>query len=268
MPVIVRKDNNVSGSAIRLGRLFQRQSRRSFIVALDHGLTLGVPQGAEDLPAAVDRSMACQPDGVLLSPGMARAAADRFTSREAPALLIRIDFILNHPFVDDLGEQYRVLISPTEAASLGADAVTMFLMVGASSGELFADNAAAVAKAAQEAHRIGLPLIVEAVLWGSRIEDKKEADRLAFGCRVAAELGADAIKTEYTGDAASMAKIIQGCGLPVLVLGGAKGSLDTLYQGTRSALDAGARGVIIGRNIWQADDPAAVSGELRRIIHG
>ena len=62
---------------------------------------------------------------------------------------------------------------------VGAMLVLMFLMVGASSGELFADNAAAVAKAAQEAHRIGLPLIVESVLWGSRIDDKKEADRLA-----------------------------------------------------------------------------------------
>jgi len=258
----------LTGSDIRLGRLFQQASGRSFIIALDHGLTLGVPEGAEDIHLALDRSISGLPDGVLLSPGMARSTANHFAYREAPALIVRTDLILFHPYMDDLGEQYRVLISPTEAAALGADAITLFLMVGTSDGELFADNARAVATAAQEAHRAGLPLIVEVVLWGSRIEDKKDPDRLAFGCRIAAELGADAIKTEYTGDAASMAKIVRGCGRPVFVLGGAKGSTQTLLDGTQLAIDAGARGVIIGRNIWQADDPAAVSADLRKIIHG
>jgi len=154
----------LTGSDIRLGRLFQHASGRSFIIALDHGLTLGVPEGAEDIHRALDRSISGLPDGVLLSPGMARSAAGNFACREAPALIVRTDFILLHPYMDDLGEHYRVLISPAEAAALGADAITHFLMVGTSNGELFADNARAVASAAQEAHRVGLPLIVEVVL--------------------------------------------------------------------------------------------------------
>lgn len=260
--------STLSGAALRLGRLFRQGTGRSFIVALDHGVTLGVPPGAEDLPEAVSRSIACAPEGILLSPGMAQVAADQFAHREAPALLVRSDFIVNHPYLDDLGEQYRVMISPTEVAALGGDAVLMFLMVGTSDGTLFADNVAAVARAAQEAHRVGLPLIVEVVLWGTRIEDKKDPERLAFGCRIASELGADAIKTEFTGDVASMKQIVAGCSRPVLVLGGSKGDESVLLNGTQTAIDAGASGVIIGRNVWQADDPIAIAAKLSAIIHG
>lgn len=259
----------MSGSQLRLGRLFNRESGRSFIAAIDHGVTLGVPPGAERIVDAIARVIAGEPDAVLISPGMLEKAAHLFAFRGAPAAIVRSDFIINHPAVDALGEQYRVLISPTDAAALGADAVIMFLMVGAAEGEMFADNVEAVAQAAQEAHEVGLPLIVEAVLWGTRVRNQRDPKLLAFGCRVAAELGADALKTEYTGDPVSMARVIDGCPAPVLVLGGPKTDAPTaLLDATRGAMEAGARGVVYGRNIWQADDPVAVSRQLREIIHG
>jgi DhnA family fructose-bisphosphate aldolase class Ia len=134
---------------------------------------------------------------------------------------------------------------------------------------MFADNVRAVANAAEESHRLGLPLIVEATLWGSRITDRKDADLLAFACRTAAELGAAAVKTEWCGDRASMADIITGTPVPVFVLGGAKAPTpEPLLADTREAIAAGARGVAYGRNVWQADDPSAVASELRKIIHG
>ncbi|MGH2560375.1 MAG: class I fructose-bisphosphate aldolase [Thermomicrobiales bacterium] len=259
----------MSGSQMRLGRLFNRESGRTFVAAIDHGITLGVPQGAERVVDAIERVIAGEPDAVLVSPGMLEKAGHLFAFRGAPAAVVRADFIINHASINDLGEQYRVLISPTDAAAIGADAVIMFLMVGAAEGEMFADNVEAVAQAAREAHDVGLPLIVEAVLWGTRVRNKRDPDLLAFGCRVAAELGADAIKTEYTGDPASMAKVIEGCPAPVLVLGGPKTDAPTaLFDDTRAALEAGAKGVAYGRNIWQADDPVAVSRQLREIIHG
>jgi len=230
---------------------------------------MGVPQGAEDVVSAIRRVIDGAPDAVLVSPGMLKKSSDLFAFRGAPATIVRADFILNHPFVTDLGEQYRTLISPPDAVALGADAIIMFLMVGAAEGQMFADNVAAIARTAQEAHHIGVPLIVEVVLWGSRIANKQDADRLAFGCRMAAELGADAIKTEYCADPADMRKIVEGTPVPVLVLGGPKtDDLDILFNATRTALDAGAKGVVYGRNIWQTDDPVEVSRRLRDIIHG
>jgi DhnA family fructose-bisphosphate aldolase class Ia len=254
---------------MRLGRLFNHESGRSFIAAIDHGVTLGVPAGAERIVDAIERVIAGQPDGVLISPGMLEKAGHLFAFHGAPAAIVRSDFIINHPFVNDLGEQYRVLISPEDAAAMGADAIIMFLMVGAETGQLFADNIRAISTAAQAAHQVGLPLIVESVLWGNRIKDQRDPERLAFGCRMAAELGADALKTEYTGDPATMAQIVESCPAPVLVLGGPKSDSPTaIFDATRGALEAGAKGVAFGRNVWQADDPLAVCAQLREIIHG
>lgn len=255
---------------MRLGRLFDRTSGRSFVVAMDHGLTLGVPKGFEDAPAAIERIADLNPDAIVLAPGMLHQTGHVFARRGAPAPLVRADFIINDPRIAYLGEQHRVLISPEDAVVLGADGILLFLILGVKEGQMFADNIEAVARGAQAAHRVGLPLIVEVTLWGSQIPlaARRDPDLLAFGARIAAELGADAIKTEYTGDRTSMATIVDGCPVPVLVLGGPKTNApDALVDATREAMNAGAKGVVYGRNVWQADDPAGMAEELRAAIH-
>jgi DhnA family fructose-bisphosphate aldolase class Ia len=259
---------SVIGYQVRLGRLFREESGRSFITAIDHGVTLGVPEGAERAVETVERIVAGGPDAVLIGPGLFAKVGHLFATKDAPVPVIRADFFINHPYLLHHGEHYRQLVSPAHVIAMGGEAMIMFLMLGAGGKGMFADNVAAVARAAQEAHRVGLPLIVEAVLWGSQIENKKDPDRLAFACRMAVELGADAIKTEYTGDPVTMRQIIESCPAPVLVLGGAKSeSVADVLEATRGAMEAGARGVIYGRNVWQHDDPVAVSRQLREIIH-
>lgn len=252
----------------RLGRLFSPRSGRSFITAVDHGVTLGVPEGFENCESTLSQVIAGQPDAVLVGPGMFEKSNSLFAHRGAPAVILRTDYFVNHPYIDHHGEAYRQLITPEEAAANGADAVIMFLMTGSGGKDMFADNIAAISKNVQAAHRAGIPMIVEAVLWGSTIEDKKDPDQLAFACRMAVEIGADAVKTEYTGDRESMEDIIRATPAPVLVLGGAKTDAPgALLEGTKTAMEAGARGVIYGRNVWQADDPVAVAKQLRQIIH-
>jgi DhnA family fructose-bisphosphate aldolase class Ia len=259
----------LSGYELRLGRLFNGSTGRSFITAYDHAITLGVPEGGEDARGTLGKIIAGGPDAVLVSPGLLNKAGDMFADRNAPAPIVRCDFIINHPFLNDLGEGYRQVCSAEQAVRLGADAVVMFLMVGAANGEKFKENITALTQMAEAAHNVGLPLIVESVLWGSRIANKKDPEMLAFGARMAVELGADAIKTEYTGDAESMKQIIDGCPAPVLLLGGSKsGDPEALWQGTKTAIDVGAKGVIYGRNVWQQDDVSTVCGRLRDIIHG
>ena len=259
----------MSGYELRLGRLFNGSTGRSFITAYDHAITLGVPEGGEDARGPLGKIIAGRPDAVLVSPGLLNKAGDMFADRNAPAPIVRCDFIINHPYLNDLGEGYRQVCSAEQAVRLGADAVVMFLMVGAANGEMFKENVTALSQMAEAAHNVGLPLIVESVLWGSRIANKKDPEMLAFGARMAVELGADAIKTEYTGDAESMKQIINGCPAPVLLLGGTRSSdPEALWQGTKTAIDVGAKGVIYGRNVWQQDDVVGVSSRLRDIIHG
>ena len=263
------KEKDLGGAELRLGRLFNRESGRSFITAFDHGTNLRVPPEAGRPLEVVELIIAGEPDGVLISPGMLKQAAHLFAFRGAPAPILRADWTILDKRMEDLKEQYRVLCTPQEAAALGAGAVVMYLIMGPEEGAMFADNAKAIADAGHEAHRVGLPLIVEATLWGSRIDDKKDPDLLAYCCRIAAELGADAIKTEYTGVPETMAEVVEGCPVPVLTLGGAKGnSEESIVEAARGAIEGGARGIIFGRNVWQADDPVKMSASLREVVHG
>jgi DhnA family fructose-bisphosphate aldolase class Ia len=259
----------MDGAELRMGRLFDRESGRSFITAFDHGTNLRVPPEAGRPLEVVEKIVDGEPDGVLISPGLLKQAAHLFAYRGAPVPVLRADWTMLDEIMTDLGEQYRVLLAPREAAALGAGAIVMYLIMGPEEGTMFADNARAIAEAASEAHRAGLPLIVEATLWGSRMSDKKDPDLLAYCCRIAAELGADAVKTEYTGDSETMAGVVEGCPVPVLTLGGAKGdSEEAVVEAARGAIEGGARGIIFGRNVWQADDPARMSASLREVVHG
>lgn len=259
----------MSGAELRLGRLFDRESGRSFITAFDHGTNLRVPPEAGKPLEVVDNIVAGEPDGVLISPGLLKQASRLFAFRGAPVPVLRADWTILDERMEDIGEHYRVICSPQEAAALGAGAMVMYLIMGPEEGTMFADNAQAIAGAAHEARRVGLPLIVEATLWGSRMSDKKDPDLLAYCCRIAVELGADAIKTEYTGDPETMATMVEECPVPVLTLGGAKGgSEEDVLENARGAIEAGARGLIFGRNVWQADDPAKMSASLREVVHG
>lgn len=267
----------MNGAEVRLGQLFDRESGRSFIAAFDHGLTLGPKPGSEDVLGNLRRIVAGNPDGVLVSPGVMKIGGGQFAFRGAPAPIVRADWIYNGEVFPGLpaalqdprqGEHYEVICSPEDALAMGASAITMFLIVGASDGATFSDNARKVTANIQAARRVGMPVIVESVLWGARMEDKRDPELLAFGARVAAEFGADAIKTAYTGDPVSMRQVVEGCPAPVLVLGGVRSSDPAVVlEATRGALDAGAKGVVYGRNVWQADDPVAMCGFLRDVIH-
>ncbi|MGI8573845.1 MAG: class I fructose-bisphosphate aldolase [Egibacteraceae bacterium] len=258
------------GAKLNAGRLFDADSGRSFIAAIDHGLAFGVVRGGEDAEDAMTTVVRdCRPDGVLVAPGLLDRYWELFAHRGAPVPICRLDFVHIADQTRPLGEQHRIVCSPREAAALGAGAVVTYLILGPAQGEMFAGNVAALAGVREEAHALGLPLVVEAVDWGSRAGDEPDPELLTFGCRMAAELGADVIKTEYTGEPETMRPIVDGCPVPVLVLGGPQAETEeALLEDTRDAIGAGAAGVVYGRNVWQADDPVDISQRIREVVHG
>lgn len=257
----------------RLGRLFDKDSQRTMVVAFDRGLGGDATHGGESTTRVVQAVVDAGADGILLSPGVLDRSRSLLAHRSAPAVLVRTDFIflgaLQPAGTAGIGEVYRTLITASEAAALGADGIVMFLILGNVDDAVTADNARAVAQAAQDAHRVGLPLIVETVLWGSRIQDQSDADALVYVNRLAAELGADAVKTQFTGDAESMKRVIAHCPVPLLLLGGPKTNSDAeLVRTTTEALASGARGLVYGRNVWQSADPARTARRLHALVHG
>lgn len=259
----------MSGADLRLRRLFAQASGKTYIVAIDHGLTFGAQAGNDRGIEGIERSLEGRPDGVLITPGMLARTAHLFGHRGAPSPIVRTDFIGNDERLKPYGDLHRMICSPADAAELGADAVVMYCVFGVEHGDTLADNITAVAHTAAEAHRVGLPLIAEVVNWGSQAANRRDADLLTFGARIAVEAGADAIKTEYTGDPDTMRRLVDAVPAPVMVLGGAKlDSEDALFDMTREALSAGAAGVVYGRNIWQAEDPARTGAAIRELVHG
>ena len=98
--------------------------------------------------------------------------------------------------------------------------------------------------------------------------DSKEPTAIAHAARVAAELGADIVKVSYTGSVESFTTVVEGCPVPVVVAGGAKGDTQTILASISECIQAGAAGISCGRNIFQHEDIVGILKSMQRIVHG
>src|SRR5260370_8545927 len=104
--------------------------------------------------------------------------------------------------------------------------------------------------------------------WFEAHPQARAVEAVADACRMAVENGADIVKTFYTGERESFKKVIRSCYVPVLVLGGPKTHSDKEFLvSIRDAMDAGAVGIVIGRNIWQSASPTAMTRALVALVH-
>ena len=112
-----------------------------------------------------------------------------------------------------------------------------------------------------------LPLMAEMLVKAENGQPKVED--IHFAIRIGMELGADFIKTSYAGPPEKYSAALQECYRPVVVLGGSKVDEEqTLLESVYEAIQAGAAGVAIGRNIWQHSNPGAVCRALAALVHG
>jgi DhnA family fructose-bisphosphate aldolase class Ia len=260
-----------SGKAVRLGRLFDRESGRSVIVAADHGIG-GAPAGLEHFERAMAPIVAARPDALILTPGGARRAASMLGVRGAPALMVAVDAACGAtlPGGPRRGETYRVHTTVEEALRLGADALKMLLIFGRESLEVHAENLYQVARAAHACEAWGVPLLVEPVVWGAAASDEERRSPrvLRHICRIAVESGADVLKVAYPGDPETFRSIVSELSVPVVILGGPRmESPREVVAAAAGAVTAGARGLAFGRNVFQATDPPALIHALRQVVH-
>ncbi|EPG7779856.1 class I fructose-bisphosphate aldolase, partial [Klebsiella pneumoniae] len=121
---------------------------------------------------------------------------------------------------------------------------------------------------AQAADRWNVPLIVESLPYGYPVtsDDSNNPAIIAASARAAVELGADVIKTRFTGSPEDRL-IVEAAGVPVLALGGPKTGIDGYFKFVQHCMQMGAKGVAVGRNITQDPQPAKVVAGLNAIIH-
>lgn len=260
-----------SGKTVRLGRLFDRRSGRTIILAVDHGIG-GAPAGLAHLERDGGALLAGGPDALIMTPGAARRTASLLGARGAPALMVAIDLAggATLPGGPGRGETYRVHTSVEDALRLGADALKMLLIFGRESLEVHTENLHQVAAVAHACEAWGVPLLVEPVLWGRTAgeEERRSPHVLRHICRIAVELGADMLKVTYSGEPATFREIVGEIPVPVVILGGPRMEQPRdVVAAAAGAVEAGAAGLAFGRNVFQAADPAAMLRALRRVVH-
>ena len=258
------------GKNIRLGRIFNKNGK-TFVVTMDHGVDLGPIRGLEDVGATLKIVLASnpRPDAILMNPSNLRRFHLAISGKAG--IIARIDgaTTIIGPDITD----YRLFSSVEDALRTGADAVCTMVFVGI---ERESQNMEKIGKVTLECEKWGIPQIVEAlpseiVEYYFKPEAKRQwpnPEHIKFAARSAAELGADVVKTYYTGDPDTFKEVVRCCPTPVIVASG-PGASDPkgLLQIVKDVMDAGAKGVIMGRNVWGYKDPAAMISAISKIVH-
>ena len=256
----------MTGKEIRLNRLFNGDLEKENIIisAIDHGMFQGVQPGLEKMESILESSQTV--DAILLGPGMIEHNRKYF-HRAKPTLITRLGFTSAYCFPWDYHSGVtRRMFSPSYLQALGADVIVTSFQLKTGSEQIDADNASLWGEGVEEKERLGLPLMGEfhpAVY--EDVERDEWHDLIKRGCRILAELGADLIKTFYTDE--RFGEITQSVPVPIVVLGSKKlpEEIDALRL-AEHAVAGGARGVAIGRNIFQAKDPGKMIHALRAVV--
>lgn len=256
----------MEGKLIRLSRLFPA-GKKTVIVAIDHGQTFGPAQGLEAFSQAA--GMLKEANGVLLAPHMIRYTGDLFIGTGSPVCITRLNWNTIHcePWQYQEANIERV-ISVKDALRLGAEIVLASLTLRTGEERHDARNVRVFSHSVQEAYDLGIPLIGEVFPSGDlRSRPADFHDYIKKTCRIISELGADAIKTFYTGDRFS--EVVSGTPVPVFALGAEKlpSELEALKLAEK-AIAAGASGVVFGRNVIQAQNPVNFLKALKAVVDG
>jgi DhnA family fructose-bisphosphate aldolase class Ia len=259
------------GVAIRTSRLFNEKTGRCVVIAMDHGVALGAVNGLENLGQRLEQVIAGSPEGVLLNAGAMRTFGHLFAKRNAPLVILAVDFPLfaSYPGGNKTDGQVPTN-SIEEAARLGADMIKICLIFGQQDIDRQLKNMSFVASTIEQCHRLGLPVMVEPTTWGLRFEGQalKDGKLLADIARIAYEMGADIVKSDFPSPAEDIDKIITACPVPIVLLGGGKtDSHEEMLRDLLVCVQNGVSGVAFGRNVWQHSQPDKMVKAIQKIVH-
>ena len=248
------------GKEVRRNRLFNPKSGNILVIALDHAVGWGVIPGIDHLQQTLEKIVEAQPDAITMLKGTAEKLFKPFAG-SIPFILKATSFSPYQPACD------TAVASVDEAVRLGADAIAIGATVCGDHQQQLLSQLALFSEQAQYA---GLPTVTHIYPKGNLIkkEDWYKEENVKYAARAGAELGIDIIKTFYTGDKESYRRVVEATPGDIVISGGPKlPSLKAVYQMTYDGLQAGAKGVTYGRNVWQADDPIKVVAALKHIVH-
>ncbi len=242
------------GMKNRLARIIRPDTNRTVMLAADHGYFLGPLTKLED-PGKTLRPLMPFADALMITRGIARNAIDPLSGIP---LVLRVSggvSIVGQALSDE-----GIATSVKDAVRLNASAMALSIFVGTEHERQTLLN---LSNLVDEGQEYGIPVLAVTAV-GKELE-KRDARYLGLCCRIAAEFGASFVKTYYCED---FHKVSEGCPVPLVIAGGPK--METELDAMTMAYDAiqeGASGVDMGRNIWQSEHPVAMIRAIRSVVH-
>jgi len=240
------------GMKNRLSRIFRPESGRTVMLAIDHGYFQGPTTGLERIDLGIV-PIAPYADALMLTRGILRST---IPATHRGGIVMRAS---GGPSILKELSNERVAVDMEDAARMNVNAVAVQVFVG---GEYETQSIANMTALVDAGYRYGIPVLgVTAV--GKELT--RDARYLGLATRICAELGAQVVKTYYVSE--GFEKVTAGCPVPIVMAGGKKlPELEALEMAYR-AVQEGAAGVDMGRNIFQSDSPTAMIQAVAKVVH-
>ncbi len=248
------------GKSVRMERIFDRNTGNAIIIPMDHGVGAGPIKGIINLPDTVNKIAEGGANAVLGHMGLPKHGHRGYGQD--------VGLIIHLSASTSLGPDpnHKVLVTTVEEAiKVGADAVSVHINVGAEDEAEMLQGLGYVARMCDE---WGIPLLAMTYPRGPKVASEHDVEYVKHAARIGAELGADIVKTSYTGDMESFKEVVNGCPVPIVIAGGPQMNTEKeLLEMVYDSLQAGGKGVAIGRNVFQSEDPIRLVARISKIVH-
>ena len=248
------------GKDVRMERIINRNSGRTIIVPLDHGVSVGPIEGIINMKEAINAVANGGANAVIMHKGLIKASHRRYG--KDVGLIIHLSASTS---LSPYPNTKTIVCSVEEAIKLGADAVSIHINIGDEMERVMLKDMGDIARVAND---WGMPLIAMVYPRGKQVQDEYDVKVVKHAARVGGELGADLVKVSYTGNVETFREVVEGCPSPVVIAGGPKMDSDhdvlTMVHGS---IQAGGAGVSIGRNIFQNKNVEAIVRAISNIVH-
>lgn len=248
------------GKKIRLERIINRKTARTVVVPMDHGVTLGPIHGLVNMRKMVNEIARGGANAVLGHMGLP-LYGHREYGKDLGLILH-----LSGSTVWSPDPNTKVLVNSVQMAlKMGADAVSIHVNIGAEDETEMLRDLGMVSVAAME---WGMPLLAMMYTRGDKFKSEYDVEGVKHAARIAAELGADIVKVNYTGSISSFRQVVDGCPIPVVIAGGERADDEKgIFTIVRESLEAGGAGVSVGRNVFQHDNPRLMMKAIYNLVH-
>lgn len=245
----------VSGHEIRLNRILRKG--KMLCIPMDHGISNGPIEGLTDPASIIYKCEAHGLTSVIINKGILK------TLPKPTKIGVLVHFSSSTSL--SMSPNRKMLTGTVkEAVRMGADGVSLHINIG---GKEEPEMLEQLGMTADQCHEWDMPLLAMMYPRGENVKDPHDPEIVGHVARIGAECGADIVKTVYTGDIDSFAKIVKSTPVPIVIAGGPKAKTDLdILQMTEDAMTAGAKGVTYGRNIFAHKRPEKMVEALASII--